>query len=163
MSIVYAKKNSEKNLKTVVFLSVFLLKEVKAELTHSFLTFDLLIRATLDTISNNKFISRERHSCSAILHCEQSLSTSTVHYTQKSKHKCHIHLRLNYYLWIPLLHVWNETKVNGPLGSVFSDCNSVLLTLNISDKKGKQKIPVSKVVKLALIGHYKYNILNYKF
>ena len=85
MSIVYAKKNSEKNLKTVVFLSVFLLKEVKAELTHSFLTFDLLIRATLDTISNNKFISRERHSCSAILHCEQSLSTSTVHYTQKKQ------------------------------------------------------------------------------
>ena len=49
-----------------------------------------------------------------------------------------------------LLHVWNETKVNGPLGSVFSDCNSVLLTLNISDEKGKQKIPVSKVVKQAL-------------
>ena len=51
-----------------------------------------------------------------------------------------------------LLHVWNETKVNGPLGSVFFDCNSVLLTLNISDEKGKQKIPVSKVVKQALQG-----------
>ena len=49
-----------------------------------------------------------------------------------------------------LLHVWNETKVNGPLGSVFSACNSVLLTLNISDEKGKQTIPVSKAVKQAL-------------
>ena len=79
------KKIRKKVSKQLFFYQFFLLKEVKAELTHSFLTFDLLIRATLDTISNNKFISRERHSCSAILHCEQSLSTSTVHYTQKKQ------------------------------------------------------------------------------
>ena len=139
------KKIRKKISKQLFFYQFFLLKEVKAELTHSFLTFDLLIRATLDTISNNKFISRERHSCSAILHCEQSLSTSTFHYTQKSKHKCHIHLTLHYYFGIPLLHVWNKTNVNGPLKSVFSDCNSVLLTLNIPDEKGKQKTQCQKL------------------
>ena len=79
------KKIRKKVSKQLFFYQFFLLKKVKAELTHSFLTFDLLIRATLDTISNNKFISRERHSCAAILHCEQSLSTSTFHYTQKKQ------------------------------------------------------------------------------
>ena len=29
--------------------------------------------------------------------------------------------------------------MNGPLRSVFTDCNSVLLTLDIQDEKGKQK------------------------
>ena len=67
-------------------LYIFLkLQEVKST-THSYnLIQDLLIRATLNTVSNIKYISHERYLCSAILDCEQSLSTTSVRYT-RNKH-----------------------------------------------------------------------------
>ena len=55
-----------------------------------------------------------------------------------STHKSHINT-LHHYFGIPLLQLWHEKNVNGPLRSVFTDCNSVLLTLDIQDEKGKQK------------------------
>ena len=55
-----------------------------------------------------------------------------------STHKSHIYT-LHHYFGIPLLQLWHEKNVNGPLRSVFTDCNSVLLTLDIQDEKGKQK------------------------